>query len=160
MRTLALFLAATTALGACSRKPGFMRRAEPERPPSDSLYWKAVLHLDALNQQGSNDSAIVYLDRYLAGDTTQTHRLEALVMRRLARDAIELAKVEAELRQAKSTEPDQPTDAAPRADREAVREIQRLKEALSKANAELERIRKRLASPKPPDGASVPPRAA
>lgn len=150
MRSLVLFLAASMAIAGCSRKPGFLRRPSPERQPSDSLYWKAVLHLDALNQKGSNDSAIAYLDRYLSGDTSQTHRLEALVMRRLARDAMELAKVEAALRQAKSSEPAKQGEAGPRRDEEAVKEIQRLKEELAKANEELERIRKRLASPKPP----------
>ena len=151
IRTVAWLLAASVALGACSRKPGFLRRSAPERQPSDSLYWKAVLHLDAMNQKGSNDSAIVYLERYLTGDTTQAHRLEALVMRRLARDAMELAKVEAALRQAKTSEAPKQGEPAPRRDEEAVKEIQRLKDELAKANAELERIRKRLASPKPPN---------
>lgn len=149
MRALTLFLAAWMAVSACARTPASHHAAAPARSP-DSLYWKAVLHLDALNQKGSNDSAIAYLDRYLSGDTTQTHRLEALVMRRLARDAMELAKVEGALRQAKSTEPAKQGDATPRRDEENVKEIQRLKEELAKANEELERIRKRLASPKPP----------
>ena len=48
----------------------------PDPVPSDSLYWKAVLHLDALNRKGSTDSAIKFLDAYLARDTTQRHRLE------------------------------------------------------------------------------------
>ena len=151
MRAIAWFIAASFAVSACSRPPEFLRRPAPERNPSDSLYWKAVLHLDAMNQKGSNDSAVFYLDRYLAGDTTQTHRLEALVMRRLARDAMELAKVEAALRQARNSEPAKQTDHAPRRDEENVKEIQRLKEELAKANEELERIRKRLASPKPPN---------
>lgn len=128
------------------------RRGAPEPAPSDSLYWKALLHLDALNQKGSTDSAIKYLDGYLARDTTQKHRLEALVLRRLARDAMQLARVEAALQQAKSTEPAKSGDApAPRRDEEMVKEIQRLKDELAKANAELERIKKRLATPKPPN---------
>jgi hypothetical protein len=130
-----------------------LRRGAPEPAPSDSLYWKAVLHLDALNQKGSTDSAIKFLDAYLARDTTQRHRLEAVVLRRLARDAMQLARVEAALQQAKSAEPVRTGDSAPRRDEEMVKEIQRLKDELAKANEELERIKKRLAAPKPPGGA-------
>jgi hypothetical protein len=151
MRRLLLFTALVTLASACSR--AFVGRAEPAPARSDSLYWKAVLNLDASNKQGTTDSALKYLDGYLAGDTTQRHRLEALVLRRLARDAMQLARVEAALQQARSTEPARSsTDATPKRDEEAVKEIQRLKDELAKANEELERIRKRLASPKPPSG--------
>ena len=128
------------------------RRGAPEPAPSDSLYWKAVLHLDAMNQKGFTDSAIKFLDAYLARDTTQKHRLEALVLRRLARDASQLARVEAALQVARSAEPAKSSDApAPRRDEELVKEVQRLKDELAKANEELERIKKRLAAPKPPN---------
>jgi hypothetical protein len=149
MRVLTLTLA-TALVAACSHPPKFMRAA-PEAPaPSDSLYWKAVTHLDAANERGSTDSAVKFLDRYLANGTQQAHRLEALTLRRLARDAMQLSRVEAAL-QAKNAEPSRSSsDASPKRDEEAVKEIQRLKEELAKANEELERIRKRLATPKPP----------
>ena len=151
MRTFLLALA-TIAIAACSHPPKFLRGA-PEAPPaSDSLYWKAITHLDAANQRGSTDSALKYLDAYLANGVEQTHRLEALTLRRLARDAMQLARVQAAL-QARSAEPSKaPAEGAPRRDEEAVKEIQRLKDELAKANEELERIRKRLATPKPPTG--------
>lgn len=151
MRALVIFLAASTLLSSC--RPSMFRRGDPAPVASDSLYWKALLHLDAQNQKGSTDSAIKYLDAYLARDTTQKHRLEALVLRRLARDAMQLARVEAALQVAKSAEPAKAADAAqaPRRDEELVKEIQRLKDELAKANAELERIKKRLAAPKPPN---------
>lgn len=127
-----------------------MRGSADAAPPSDSLYWKALTHLDAANQRGSTDSALKFLDAYLANGTQQKHRLEALTLRRLARDAMQLARVEAAL-QAKSAEPTrQAAEPSNRRDEEAVKEIQRLKEELAKANEELERIRKRLAAPKPP----------
>ena len=148
MRAFILLVAATTLLSSC--KGTMLRRGAPEPAPSDSLYWKAVLHLDALNQKGFTDSAIKFLDAYLARDTTQRHRLEALVMRRLARDAMQLARVEAALQQAKSAEPTRPGEPPAKRDEEMVKEIQRLKDELAKANEELERIKKRLAAPKPP----------
>lgn len=148
-RTLAL-TTATVLIAACSHPPKFMRGAPEPPPPSDSLYWKAITHLDAANQRGSTDSAIKFLDGYLANGTQQPHRLEALTLRRLARDAMQLARVEAAL-QARSAEPAKSaSEPGAKRDEEAVKEIQRLKEELAKANEELERIRKRLATPKPP----------
>lgn len=152
MRALVFFVAATTLLSSCQNTMFRRGAPEPGHAPSDSLYWKAVLHLDAQNRKGSTDSAIKYLDAYLARDTTQQHRLEALILRRLARDAMQLARVEAALQQAKATEPARPTEPTPKRDEEMVKEIQRLKDELAKANEELERIKKRLAAPKPPAG--------
>ena len=149
MRRILLFTALVSMAAACNR--AFVGRPDPEPATSDSLYWKAVLHLDASNKNGTTDSALKYLDAYLARDTTQRHRLEALILRRLARDAMQLARVEAALQQAKSSEPARaPSEAAPKRDEEALKEIPRLKDELAKANEELERIRKRLAAPKPP----------
>lgn len=136
---------------ACTHGPGFLRKSDRE----DSLYWRALTHLDAANRQGSLDSAITYLEAYLAAGTKQ-HRQEALVLRQLARDSRQLARVTVALQQVRAdTTPQRaPSDTTPRRrdgrDEEALKEIQRLKEELAKANEELERIRKRLAAPKPP----------
>jgi aminoglycoside phosphotransferase (APT) family kinase protein len=135
-------------LSACSHGPGFLRKSDRE----DSLYWRALTHLDAANRQGSLDSAITYLEAYLAAGTSQ-HRQEALVLRQLARDSRQLARVTVALQQVKgdTAQPRPQTDTTTRRrDEEALKEIQRLKEELAKANEELERIRKRLAAPKPP----------
>lgn len=147
-----LVVVTVLAFSAACQRP-FVGRADPAPVKSDSLYWKALLHLDAGNRAGSTDSALKHLDAYLAGDTTQRHRLEALILRRLARDAKQLARVEAALQQARNTEPARAGgEPAPRRDEEALKEIQRLKEQLAKATEELERIKKRLATPKPPGG--------
>lgn len=149
MRRVLVFCALVTMASACSR--AFVGRAQPEPVRSDTLYWKAVLHLDAGNKNGTTDSALKYLDAYLARDTTQRHRLEALILRRLARDAMQLARVEAALQQARTSESARSAlEAAPKRDEEAVKEIQRLKDELARANEELERIRKRLAAPTKP----------
>lgn len=151
MRNILHLVLATVVVGACSHPPTFMRAAPEQPAPSDSLYWKAVTHLDAANQRASSDSALRFLDLYLANGTQQAHRLEALTLRRLARDAMQLARVEAAL-QARSAEPPRSNGEPSRRDEEALKEVQRLKDELAKANEELERIRKRLAAPKPPTG--------
>ena len=132
IRRIVVFASLVALTSACSR--AFVGRSDPEPARSDSLYWKAVLHLDAANRNGTTDSALKYLDAYLARDTTQRHRLEALILRRLARDAMQLARVEAAL-QAKTTEPARATsELAPKRVEEALKEIQRLKYELAKAN--------------------------
>ena len=138
---------------ACSHVPRLLRRSEPS-VGLDSLYWKAVGQLEGANKQAALDSALFNLDAYLGSGTEQAHRQEAIVLRQLARDSKQLARVEVALQQARSDT----THARPhsdgevkRRDEEAVKEIQRLKDELAKANEELERIRKRLAAPKPPD---------
>jgi hypothetical protein len=152
----ALLALALCASVGCHNTPS--RRPEPSPLVGpDSLYWRAISHLDAANQRGSLDSATILLDGYLSTGTTQPHRQEALVLRQLARDSRQLARVESMLRQARadSTPPRSGANDAEvrRRDEESVKEIQRLKEELAKANEELERIRKRLAAPKPPGGA-------
>lgn len=158
----ALFACALFVAGACAQLPNWMRpRAEPR--PNEALYWNAVSQLDAANRQGSLDSALALLESYLGSGQTQDHRAEAVVLRQLARDAQQLAKVQAAPHSASTGPEARPsTDARPQTetkvvvrDEESVKEIQRLKEELAKANEELERIRKRLAPHKPP-GASPP----
>lgn len=143
---------------ACTGRPALFRGSPPAPAPEiapDSLYWKAILELDAANPQGSLDSATAYLDAYLAASGVQPHRREALVLRQLARDARRLARVESALQQVRSDTSRIRANGegeGRRRDEEAVKEIQRLKDELAKANEELERIRKRLTAPKPPGG--------
>ena len=122
----------------------------------DSLYWRALTHLDAANQTGSLDSALTLLNAYVAQDPMPAHRQEALIVRQLAWDSRQLARVDSLLQQARADSARPPRSGASetelrRRDEASVKEIQRLKEELAKANEELERIRKRLAAPpKPP----------
>jgi hypothetical protein len=146
------WLAATLILAGCSRTPALFRGDKAAPPPNaDTLYWKAIYHLDAANRQGSLDSATAYLDAYIAAGLGQPRRREAIVLRQLARDSRQLARVQGALQQPRADTTVRVADPeSRRRDEEALREIQRLKEELAKANEELERIRKRLAAPKPP----------
>lgn len=108
---------------------------------TESIYWRALFKLDPANQAAAPREAVAMLDSYLATSAME-HRTEAALLRRLATGG-----------DGRTT----PTGAAgtlkdelPRAaDKERDQELARLKDDLSKANAELERIRRRLAQPKP-----------
>ena len=136
MRRLIL-LCAVGLLQACVSRQ--QRPAEPT--PAEQLVDVVTL-----------DSAVNLLDAYLAHAGHVERRAEATVVRRLAGDAIQLSKVAAALQQERAdrTKAAEPTAAAPAArSDDSVKEIQRLKDELAAANAELERIRKRLATQKP-----------
>lgn len=143
------WVAAVILVAACA--PGqLFRRGPSPNANVEAEYAKALWHLDPAHAGGSLDTAIIFLDAYLAYAGYVQHRPEAAALRRLAGEASELARVEAALREARATGQTGRTGTEP-AERteEAVREIQRLRDELAKANAELERIRKRLATPKP-----------
>jgi len=108
-----------------------------------ALYWRALYKLDPANTAGSPHDAIALLDSYLASPGAVLHRADAQVLRRMA--------VVLEVRQAAATAAT--TAAAPspatRDDKAKDDELAKTKDELAKANAELERIKKRLAAPKP-----------
>jgi septin family protein len=141
---------ALALLGACAHGPLRLRQnLDPNCEASaDSLYWRAVYNLDPSNKGGTLDSAIAFLDAYLA-PPGKPHAKEAAVLRSLARNSQQLARLDAALQQARANA-DRPrereSDSKAR-DEESIKEIQRLKDELAKATAELERIKKRLAEP-------------
>ena len=154
MRLLALVVL-TLSVHACARLP-FRGSGDPKPDPNvEQLYTRALAHLDPEQHGASLDSATGLLEAYLAWDGHVERRVEARALLRLAGDARQLSRVEAALQQARAS-----TDTVVRQvtsrerDGAALREIERLKDELAKANAELERIRKRLAAPptRPPAG--------
>ena len=119
---------------------------------ADSLYWSAVYNLDPSSKSGTLDAGVSNLDAYLASPGPLKHAAEAKVLRGLARNAQQLARVEAALQQERAAAETRarPDPGSKARDEEALKEIQRLKDELVKANAELDRIKKRLASPDKP----------
>ena len=107
---------------------------------SEVLYWRALYKLDPANPTASNRDAGVLLDSYIATGAAR-RRIEALALKRIS--------VALETRATPVTTV--VTAPAPRPDQSAERakdeEIARLKDELTKANAELERIKRRLAKP-------------
>ena len=141
-----------------SRHPGTHEGAE-------AGFWRAVFKLDAANPAASPRDAAGLLDGYLEAPATAQHRGSATALRRVAGalDARNAALVAtpsmptspsgATSTPATSTSPGAAarteTRAEERRDERRDEEIQKLREELAKANAELERIRKRLAQPAP-----------
>ena len=104
----------------------------------ESTYWRAVFMLDPANTAATPRDAGVLLERYLTSNAPLAHRAEATVLQRLVKS----------LTAPRDPGPPRATDGA----REA--EMKALKDELEQTKAELERIKKRLASPPPP---STPP---
>ncbi|MEP6991329.1 MAG: hypothetical protein ABJA80_10410, partial [bacterium] len=101
---------------------------------SDALYWRAVYKLDPGNSASTPRDAGVLLDGYLASGAT-AHRTEAHTLRRVA-TALDARAT------AVATPPK--VDVVKVDDKVRDEEIQRLKDELAKANAELDRIKRRL----------------
>lgn len=148
MRRMGSLLLLALVMSACSRLP-WKREAQPS--PDEALYYRALTFLDTTATAQSLDSAVYYVDRYLASSFRQDHAWEAVVLRRLVIEAQELRRVQVALERdnARGRRTETAGGEVVRSD-DSAREIQRLKDELAKANAELERIRKRLANPKEP----------
>jgi outer membrane protein assembly factor BamD (BamD/ComL family) len=107
---------------------------------AEAMYWRALYKMDPSNSVAAPKDAAVLLDGYLASGTT-THRAEAQTLRRVA-TALDVAKGVA------GSNPSKP-DVVKVDDKARDEELAHVREELSRANAELERIKRRLAQPKP-----------
>jgi hypothetical protein len=129
----------------------------------EASYWRAMYALDPSNRAESVSGAMALLDAYLADTRPREHVLEATTLRRVAGQLDALNRLAASaIAQAKDASAAAAIARAlsdariePRAQAESTAtssdaEIKRLKDELAKANAELERIRRRLAQPPPP----------
>lgn len=102
-------------------------------------YWRAVLKLDPGNAAALRES-MTLLESYLANAPAGTHRVEAGALRRLGLALEQRNAAIAVIPPAPTVRPE---------DKARDEELQRLRDELAKANAELERIRRRLARPRP-----------
>ncbi|NUO64490.1 MAG: hypothetical protein HOQ11_11545 [Gemmatimonadaceae bacterium] len=104
---------------------------------AEAGYWRAVYKLDPANKSASTREAIAGLDAYIASSNVD-HRGEAMTLRRLATQLMSLDRALAQ-------KPDEPPVAAKSRDEE----VQKLRDELQATKDELERIKRRLAAPKP-----------
>jgi outer membrane protein assembly factor BamD (BamD/ComL family) len=105
----------------------------------EAMYWRAIYQLDPANTAVSMRDATALLDSYIAAPGA-SRRAEAVALRRVL-TALDATKATAAIPvPAKSVD-------APATDKAKDDEIARLKDELAKANAELERIKRRLAKP-------------
>jgi hypothetical protein len=110
----------------------------PGTPEADeTAFWRALLRADPALPTDSVSQVIGALDAYLTGERAP-HRVEAAVVRRL------LALVDS-LRTANAAQ----HAAAEARDKSRDEEVNRLKEELQRSQAELERIKRRLGTPRP-----------
>ena len=126
----------------------------------ETAYWRALYKMDPSNPRASLPSALASLDAYLGDSRPRQHVAEATVLRRVAGELDGLGKqAAAAVAQAKDANANAANAANAKAQADAktvaeapvtADEIKRLKDELAKANAELDRIRKRLSQPPPP----------
>jgi hypothetical protein len=116
----------------------FARRFPGSPEAAEVPYWRAVYKLDPTNAASTRE-ALALLDSYLADAPSGLHRTEATTMRRLATALDERSAALAAATVA-------PTVPKPE-DRAHEEELTRLRDELAKANAELSRIKRRLARP-------------
>lgn len=117
---------------------------------AEAAFWRALFHLDPMNPTAGPPEAIALLNDYLAGSVAVRHQAAASTLRRvseeLGRSGVPMAAPTDG--PAPAARPD--ARAESRAEEKAREdEITRLKEELAKANAELERIKRRLTQPNP-----------
>jgi hypothetical protein len=115
----------------------------------EAHYWRALLKLDAANTGASPGDAVAYLDTYLANSAHGPGRREATVLRRLALALDSTSRLVDSARSEVARLSSDSTARQTAREAELQREIDRLKEQLQQANAELERIKRRLAEPRP-----------
>jgi hypothetical protein len=109
----------------------------------DASYYRALFKLDPANATGTVRDAEALLDAYLAVSGPLPIRADATTLRRIATT---LEHGNATATSSPSSTASSPASATDKARDE---ETQRLRDELAKANAELERIKRRLAQPKP-----------
>lgn len=122
----------------------------PNTPEAlETGYWRAVFVLDPANATAGPRDAIALLDAYLAAPVIVAHRGAAAALRRIA-GSLDRPRVAAAAPapSAGCTCADAKSETKG-GDPSRDEEVQRLKSELAKANAELERIKRRLAQPNP-----------
>ena len=115
-------------------------REHPESPEaSEARYWRAFYLLDPANPKASPRAAAELLEQYLAERVSPPHATEAATLRRTALTLDSLGTMVAVADSARA--------GVSAREKAALDEAQKLKDELARTQAELERIKKRLASP-------------
>lgn len=138
----------------------YMARHPDSDEAHEALYWRALFRLAPGNDSTANALAIPTLEQYLNRDEAD-FRTEAKILLDHARTFAalrteaaakerEIAQVRAALGRAQERQPEAASPTTqPAPDRGLAQEVERLKAELTRANQELERIRRRLARQNP-----------
>lgn len=116
----------------------FAVKAKGSPEATEIAFWRALYMVDPNNKNTSMADGVKALDIYINTTSAKNYKAEALVLKRTAQSVLALRAAQAAPRLA-----GRDTVFVTRED-----EIASLKDQLAKANAELERIKKRLADPK------------
>ena len=136
----------------------FARVHPNTREARETAFWRAAYMVDPANPRGSLEGGIAGLDAYLANEPDGWYRNEASILRRTAGSARGLAagasrKWVPDTVVVVTRTPNSTNAARQRSRDEEIAELRsqlaRSKTELAEANAELERIKKRLANPSP-----------
>jgi hypothetical protein len=138
----------------------FTRIHPNTREARESAFWRAAYQVDPANSLGSLETGIVALDAYLANEPEGWYRNEASILRRTAVAAQGLAAGASRswapapdtvviVTESKATTPAPAQRSRDEEIAELRSQLARSKTELAQANAELERIKKRLANPSP-----------
>ncbi len=120
----------------------FADRAYGTPPALETRYWRALFLLDPANADRDPGAARGHLEAYLSErNGSLPHYAEALVLRRVATTLDSVATV----RRLANTDSAAARDTTRAREVELARQNQQLREQLERTNAELERIKKRLA---------------
>lgn len=124
----------------------FARRHPGTRAAEEVLFWRALYKLDPRSSAATRAEGRALMDSYAASDKTAWYRGQANVLRHLAREIV-LAEQAAGQASGDTTIVITDTSAAGIAARDRVIRTQRAE--IARLNAELERIKRRLATPSP-----------
>ena len=130
---------ATRAFGADRALAEFAQRFAGSPEAAEVPYWRALFKLDP-NSAAAVRESMTMLDGYLATAPAGAHRLEAGVLRRLGLAIEQRNAAIAAIPPAPTVRPE---------DKAREEELQRLRDEVAAANAELARIRRRVARPRP-----------
>jgi hypothetical protein len=124
----------------------FAQRHPGTRAAEEVLFWRALYKLDPRSSAATRAEGRALMDSYLASETTAWYRGQANVLRHLAREIV-LAEQAAGQAAGDTTVVISDTSPAGIAARDRVIRTQRSE--IARLNAELERIKRRLATPSP-----------
>ena len=113
---------------------------------TEAIFWRGLYKVDPNNKNGSLSAGISSFDVYLASDSAIWHTSVARVLRRTAALAQSLKLASTTAAQTTTVTPTTTPDKDAMKSRDE--EIASLRDQLAKVNAELDRIKKRLANPK------------
>ena len=121
----------------------FAARYPGSEASAQARVWRALFRLDPANGAASTREALGLIDSALATPMPAGQRADAAALRRLA------LALDAHPSVVTVTTPGATAPAAKSDDKARDEELARVKDELAKANAELERIKRRVAAPKP-----------